>query len=127
MTNCLFCNISDVREQNIILSNDLCVFIQQPQEVLIGSGLIIPRAHRAGVFDLSGQEWNSTFELLQMAKKYLDEKYNPDGYNVGWNVGTVGGQEIFHAHLHVIPRYKDEPFAGKGIRHWIKQPVNKRK
>ena len=48
------------------------------------------------------------------------------GYNIGWNVNEVGGQEIFHAHLHVIPRYEDEPMSGKGIRYWIKQPQNKR-
>jgi diadenosine tetraphosphate (Ap4A) HIT family hydrolase len=29
-------------------------------------------------------------------------------------------------HLHVIPRFADEPLAGKGIRHWIKQPANRR-
>ena len=41
-------------------------------------------------------------------------------------MGGLGGQKIFHAHLHVVLRYKDEPMAGKGIRHWIKQPQNKR-
>jgi diadenosine tetraphosphate (Ap4A) HIT family hydrolase len=53
--------------------------------------------------------------------------YKPQGYNIGWNVGSVGGQEIFHAHLHIIPRYEDEPLAGKGIRYWLKQPQNKRR
>jgi lincosamide and streptogramin A transport system ATP-binding/permease protein len=43
--------------------------------------------------------------LLHEVKAYLDNKYKPQGYNVGWN---VGGQEIFHAHLHVIPRYESE-------------------
>jgi ligand-binding SRPBCC domain-containing protein len=36
----------------------------------------------------------------------------------------IGRQEVFHAHLHVIPRYVDEPLAGKGIRYWLKQPDN---
>ena len=102
------------------------MFLQKPQEVLIGSGLIVPKRHCETVFDLSEEEWNSTFKLLKEVKNHLDEKYHPDGYNVGWNVGHVGGQEIFHAHLHVIPRYKDEPLSGKGIRYWLKQPHNKR-
>jgi histidine triad (HIT) family protein len=50
----------------------------------------------------------------------------PDGFNVGWNCGPVGGQVIPHAHLHVIPRFADEPYAGKGIRHWLKQESNRR-
>ena len=45
---------------------------------------------------------------------------------MGWNCGAVAGQTVFHAHLHVIPRYAGEPYAGKGIRHWLKQEANRR-
>jgi diadenosine tetraphosphate (Ap4A) HIT family hydrolase len=126
MNNCLFCSIENDLEQKIVLSNQYCIFLQKPQEVLIGSGVIVPKEHRQTVFDLSEDEWNATFELLQEVKVYLDSKYKPQGYNIGWNVGNIGGQEIFHAHLHVIPRYEDEPMSGKGIRYWLKQPQNKR-
>lgn len=91
-----------------------------------GSGMIIPRQHRETVFDLTATEWAATFTLLQAVKQLLDEAMQPDGYNVGWNCGTVGGQSVFHAHLHVIPRFADEPLAGKGIRHWFKQESNRR-
>ena len=57
-------------------------------------------------------------------KAYIDKKYMPDGYNIGWNVGKVAGQEVAHAHMHIIPRYSDEPYAGRGIRSWFKQPEN---
>lgn len=126
MKDCLFCSIDNDLEQQIVLSNQYCMFLQKPQEVLIGSGVIVPREHRETLFDLSKEEWNATFELLQEVKVYLDNKFNPQGYNVGWNVGKVGGQEIVHAHLHVVPRYEDEPMSGKGIRYWLKQPHNKR-
>ena len=126
MENCLFCSINKDLEQKLVLSNMYCMFLQKPQEVLIGSGVIVPKEHRETVFDLSKDEWNSMFELLQEVKVYLDKRYNPQGYNIGWNVGSVGGQDIFHAHLHVIPRYREEPLAGKGIRYWLKQPQNKK-
>jgi len=45
----------------------------------------------------------------------IDRELAPDGYNVGWNSGVAAGQEVFHAHMHVIPRFGDEPLAGKGI------------
>jgi len=61
---------------------------------------------------------------MDKIKQYIDAKYNPDGYNLGWNVGKVAGQEVEYAHLHIIPRYKDEPYAGKGIRYWLKQNEN---
>ncbi|MFD1737271.1 HIT family protein [Bacillus salitolerans] len=125
--NCPFCSPEHDKGQNIILKNDHCMFIQKPQEILIGSGLIVPITHRETVFDLTTVEWEATIELLHQAKKILDKEYEPHGYNIGWNCGSVGGQEIFHAHLHVIPRFDDEPLAGKGIRHWIKHPSNKRR
>jgi len=123
---CPFCDLESNTRQEIILENDLCLFLQEPQEVLIGSGIIIPKEHRESVFDLTEKEWQATFSLLQLAKEIIDEKYKPNGYNIGWNIGSVAGQEVFHVHLHVIPRYIDEPLAGKGIRYWFKQLSNKR-
>ena len=122
---CPFCppNVSEVQA---VLETPRCLFVQQPESVLVGSGMIIPKQHRETVFDLTAEEWQETLTLLLRVKALLDEQYAPDGYNIGWNCGPVGGQHVFHAHLHVIPRHKDEPLAGKGIRHWLKQDDNKR-
>ncbi|MCP3029137.1 HIT family protein [Halobacillus sp. A5] len=128
MKECIFCNLFRDEEQLVIDETETCYFIQKEdeQEVLEGSGLIIPKEHRRNVFELSIQEWEDSRELLLKAKKRLDEYYVPDGYSIGWNTGEAGGQSIPHAHLHVIPRFADEPLAGKGIRFWIKQAENKR-
>lgn len=126
MTNDQTCPFCHPTVSEIAASNDLCLFLQQPQRILPGSGIIVPRAHRETVFDLSREEWDATQRLLAEVKALLDERHTPQGYNVGWNVGSVGGQEVFHAHLHVIPRFADEPLAGKGIRYWLKQSNNRR-
>lgn len=125
---CIFCNVVDDGDQAIIFETETCIYIQKKseQKVLEGSGLIIPKRHHQNVFELTEQEWQETRELLHKAKELLDKTYSPDGYSIGWNTGEVGGQSIPHSHLHIIPRFKDEPYAGKGIRHWIKQPENKR-
>lgn len=122
--SCPFC--PPIEPETIVLENSHVLFLQQPEPVLIGSGLIIPRQHRETVFDLTPEEWVATFSLLQQVKALFEREYEPDGYNVGWNCGSVAGQEVFHAHLHVIPRYRDEPLAGKGIRYWLKQDINRR-
>jgi diadenosine tetraphosphate (Ap4A) HIT family hydrolase len=123
---CPFCHLEHWESLLVILENEHCQFLQKPEEILIGSGIIIPQEHRETVFDLSEEEWRATFSLLKEAKELLDAEYEPQGYNIGWNSGSVAGQEVFHAHLHVIPRYADEPLSGKGIRYWLKQPANKR-
>jgi diadenosine tetraphosphate (Ap4A) HIT family hydrolase len=122
---CPFCSPALNRAQ-VILENTHCLFLQQPEPVLVGSGLIIPKQHRESVFDLTAEEWQETSTLLHRVKALLDQQYAPDGHNIGWNCGKVAGQEVFHVHLHIIPRYKDEPLAGKGIRHWLKQESNRR-
>lgn len=125
MSDCPFC--SDLIKPNeIAMENELCLFLQRNETVLVGSGLIIPRAHRETIFDLTPAEWYATYELLHQVKKNIDAKFQPHGYNLGWNSGEIAGQEVFHAHLHVIPRYRDEPLDGKGIRYWLKQETNKR-
>ena len=123
---CPFCPPA-IENENIVLANALCAFLQMPETILVGAGIIVPRAHRPTVFDLTAAEWAATYDLLHLVKARLDAEYAPDGYNVGWNCGAVAGQHVFHAHLHVLPRYADEPLAGKGIRHWLKQDDNRRR
>ena len=91
---------------------------------LIGSYVIIPKSEVGSPFELSDKEWADSKALMKELKNYLDNKYHPDGYNIGWNVGKAAGQEVSHAHMHIIPRYSDEPLAGKGIRYWFKQVDN---
>ena len=126
-TKCEYCNPELRSDQQVLLSNMTCLFLQLKNQEIKGSGIIVSREHKETVFDLNPEEWEGTFELLQEAKKYIDENYQPEGYNVGWNCGHVGGQHIMHAHMHVIPRYADEPMAGKGIRFLFKSDENKRK
>ncbi|MGW3347110.1 HIT family protein [Nonomuraea rubra] len=82
-------------------------------------------AHRPTVFDLTREEWAATQQLLHEMKKRPTASHAPDGWNVGWNVGSVGGQSVDHARCHLVPRYEGEPLAGRGLRFWIKAPSNR--
>ena len=110
-----------------VFENDSAVAVRSnnlKDNTLIGSYVIIPKSQVGTPFELSDKEWLDTKQLLNLVKEYIDKTYKPDGYNIGWNVGEAGGQSVAHAHLHILPRYNDEPFAGKGIRHWLKKPEN---
>lgn len=126
LEQCELCHLERKAEQKVVMENEHCAYSQLVKPEIIGSGIIVPKRHRKTVFDLTAEEWQATYDLLHKVKQYTDDKYKPDGYNIGWNCGEVGGQHIFHAHLHVIPRFSDEPMAGKGIRYLFKSSHNKR-
>lgn len=88
--------------------------------------MAITKRHIPTPFDINEQEWVSLRTLMQKMKNLVDEKERPNGYNLGWNINRAGGQNVSHAHLHLLARYDDEPLAGKGIRYAFKQPGNKR-
>ena len=123
---CPYCEMRD-DDQDVVMRDDLVVFMQsrRHQGALRHSGIIIPVAHRETVFDLHDDELLATFRLLARVKAWMDDSFAPDGYNIGWNCGRVGGQEVFHAHMHVIPRFSQEPLAGQGIRSHLKSPANR--
>jgi histidine triad (HIT) family protein len=124
--DCPYCPIREP-EQKVVFENDLVLFLQDEryQGALRHSGVIIPIQHRETLFDLSDAEIAATFQLLARVKEWMDRRFSPDGYNIGWNCGRIGGQEVFHAHMHVIPRFQQEPLAGKGIRALLKSDANR--
>ena len=113
--------------QRVVLRRDLVLFLQDEryQGALKHSGIIIPIAHRESVFDLTDAEIAETFRLLRDVKQWMDKELSPAGYNLGWNCGSTAGQAVFHAHMHVIPRFRQEPLAGKGIRSHLKSDMNR--
>lgn len=117
---CPFC---DVAELDVIAQVGPCVAIWT-REPPAGSVMVIPMAHRREPWDLTPEEWAATQDLLRAMMGQVGDSHRPDGWNVGWNVGRVGGQSVSHVHCHLIPRYKGEQHAGKGLRWWFKQPAN---
>jgi histidine triad (HIT) family protein len=119
--DCPFCPPTVTAE--VVLSDDVCLAMWT-RELPMGSAMILPIAHRETPFDLTDAEWQSTKGLLEEMRRLVEHSSSPDGWNIGWNVGVVGGQAIPHAHCHLIPRYRSELYAGRGIRWWFKQPQN---
>lgn len=109
---CPFCRLS--RKVEIICETATCVSFYDGYPVSPGHALIIPKRHVASYFDLTNHEREAMNVMLQYVKQKIDERYHPDGYNVGINVNEAAGQSIFHVHMHLIPRYKDDVKNPKG-------------
>ena len=113
--NCPFCKVESERE--IIASSLLSVAFYDGFPVSPGHALIIPKRHVSSFFDLSKEERQDLLNLADSVKRILKERYHPDGYNIGINVGEAAGQSIFHVHMHLIPRYQgDVPSPRGGVR-----------
>lgn len=127
---CDFCDLEGFRSNStMVVENELCLFANSDageNGALVGSGIVVPKAHRPTVFDLTAPEIAATFTLLNEVRPVLDERYRPDGYTIGWNCYAASGQAVMHAHMHVLLRFDDEPEAGHGLRWHLKQPSNAR-
>lgn len=128
---CLFCDISTFRGADGYFENAYCVYAstrdqRDPPDVLPGSGIVVPIAHRQSPFDLTPDEWVATGDLLLKAKVAWDERLAPDGYFLCWTSfpATAESVPLMHAHLHVVPRFDDEPLADRGGRTAIKVAAN---
>ncbi|OLO39397.1 diadenosine tetraphosphate hydrolase [Alkalihalophilus pseudofirmus] len=108
--DCPFC-----KSENILLANELAFAIFDKYPVNQGHILVIPKRHVSDFFDTTSAEREAINELLEDGRVLLEEKFQPDGYNIGINCGETAGQTIFHVHVHLIPRYDgdmDNPRGG---------------
>ena len=134
MSDCVFCDREGLRAAaEVYLENDHCVYAstrdpRDPLDVLPGSGVIVPIEHTASPFDFTGEQWMATHDLLLKAKAVWDERLAPDGYGLYWSPFPPEDDAVprMHAHLHVVPRFDDEPCAGAGGRVGIKEAENRR-
>lgn len=120
--DCIFCSYLENGE--IIAENDGAFAIYDNYPVTKGHALIIPKRHFPGYFEATTEEVVFLDGMIRDVKKIIDEKYHPDGYNIGINVGKAAGQTIFHLHIHLIPRYVGDVENPKGgIRRLMKPLV----
>lgn len=114
MPACPFCSpaAGDIAAHNDLAYARFDAFPASP-----GHMLVIPFRHIATWFDLTPGEGAAIRELIVRCREIVEERYAPDGYNIGVNVGEAAGQSIHHVHVHFIPRYRgDVENARGGVR-----------
>lgn len=127
------CNRENLRHAAVYFENDHCVYAstrdpRDPPDVLPGSGIAIPILHRASPFDFLPEEWTALQDVLIKAKEAWDNRFAPDGYYLSWSCFPPSDDTVrnMHAHLHVVPRFDDEPRWDQGGRTPIKVAENRR-
>lgn len=114
MENCIFCKI--IKKEipaDIIKENEQFIAIIDIQPINKGHLLAIPKKHSRNLSEIEEPELNNYLAFVKECAEQMKKALNCDGYNIGINNEKAAGQEVFHSHFHIIPRYNDD-----GLTSW---------
>jgi ATP adenylyltransferase len=111
-TACVFCaalSAGDDRRALILRRAPRAFLILNAFPYATGHLLAMPLRHVARVEDATTDEMAETMALVQDSVRALNTGYQPDGFNVGMNLGRVAGAGVLgHLHMHVVPRWSGD-------------------
>jgi len=107
---CIFCQLSDLdpkKSDNLLINKKKYTYtILNLYPYNNGHLMVVPLRHTNDFTSLSREEYSEAMENLQLAQKALSKALNSQGFNIGVNLGRVGGAGIEeHIHFHIVPRW----------------------
>jgi len=119
MENCIFCQIvkKEIPAKIVYEDDDFLAFLDiNPNNP--GHTLVIPKVHHEDLFTLPEDVLQKLSLVIKKVALGVKQATKADGINLGMNNGSAAGQVIYHAHVHIIPRFKSD-----GLKHWPSQTV----
>jgi histidine triad (HIT) family protein len=109
MSDCIFCQIVAGEAPAYIVAQDArtLAFLDRGQATE-GHTLVVPRAHARDIWDVSDEDVAAVSVMTKRVAVLLDERLSPGGLNVTQSNRDAGWQDVFHFHVHVIPRWSDD-------------------
>ena len=107
MTHCIFCDIiSGLAPASFVHQDDLCVAFMDIHPVNPGHVLVVPRSHAALLTELDEASAGHLMQVAQQVDAALRRTgLKCEGVNLFLADGRAAGQDVFHVHLHVFPRF----------------------
>ena len=106
---CVFCKRSLRCEDYVLFDGKTCFVMLNCYPYVNGHLMIIPIRHLGDIAGLTVGEREEIFSLVDISVKVLKEAMNPQGFNIGMNLGKAAGAGIAeHVHVHVIPRWEGD-------------------
>ena len=107
--NCIFCKLAngEIPTATLYEDDDFRVILDA-SPASKGHALILPKEHFRNLYELDDEIASKVLVLAKKMIKKLTEVLGCDGYNIVQNNGETAGQTVFHLHMHLIPRYKDD-------------------
>ena len=112
--SCLFCKIiaGEIPSTKVYEDDTVLAFLDI-HPVNIGHTLVIPKVHATNLYDAPEETLAHMMSVIKKLSIAIKKSLNTDGINIEMNNDSVAGQIIFHAHIHIVPR-----FSGDGFTHW---------
>ena len=109
MENCIFCKIAngEIPSATLYEDEDFRVILDLGPASK-GHALILPKAHAANIYELPDETAGKAMILAKHMATRLRDGLHCDGFNIVQNNGEIAGQTVFHFHMHLIPRYKND-------------------
>jgi histidine triad (HIT) family protein len=108
--DCIFCAIAKGEgPATIVAEDDRTVAFMDITPATRGHLLVIPRAHYPDVLSVDGDDLAATANLAKAMAQRIKDRLDADGVNLLNSCGRAAWQTVFHFHIHVIPRYADDP------------------
>jgi histidine triad (HIT) family protein len=107
--SCPFCEIADGRsDQEVVYAGEgVVAFLCEPPATW-GHALVVPRAHKRDIWAVEGDEAAAVMKVAHRLADAMRDQLGAVGVNLRQNSGGKAGQDVFHFHLHVVPRYEDD-------------------
>jgi len=112
MQDCIFCKIvkGEIPSSKVYEDDKILAFLDI-DPVNLGHSLIIPKEHFKNIYETPEGILASMIKVAKKISKVVKSELNVDGVNVNMNNDPAAGQVIFHSHIHVIPRLKEDGFG----------------
>ncbi len=108
-TNCIFCKIANGEiPSKTLYEDDKFRVILDLGPASRGHALILPKDHYANLYELPDETAGEVMKLAKKMAVQMTERLGCEGFNLVQNNGELAGQTVFHFHMHLIPRYKDD-------------------
>ena len=124
MNDCIFCKISngEIPCHKVYEDVEHLAFLDVKPHAQ-GHTIVIPTTHAMIVLELNDKKYLSLMLTVKKVLGLIQGKMNPDGFNIGWNHNTAGGQVVPHLHIHILPRYNGD--NGGSMHSIVKNPGKK--
>jgi len=108
--DCIFCKIvAGELPATIVDEDERTIAFMDIAPATRGHALVIPRAHATDLQDVPAEDLAACASAAQRLARRMRERLGADGVNLLNSCGAAAWQTVFHFHLHVIPRYRDDP------------------